>query len=570
LQLSQKVINCCFLLDQNKGQQMELKNVVTQNLDHLGLIASIAKELGIVERIDKRLEKDQASVHVSMGQRALALIINGLGFTDERLYMVSQFFRNKPVARLIGEKVQAEHLNDDALARLLDAIYAYGTTKLYGEIAFEIGQERGLLGKSAHLDTTSLSLQGEYVPEDQNAEAVQIMYGYSKDKRFDLKQVMLSLTSSGQAGFPLWMEALDGNASDKKSLHASIEKMRKFSLELKASVEFTWVADSALYTADKLLAAEGLKWITRVPETIKAARELSMLAEAEITWEDLDKGYRVHEVASNYGGMEQRWLLVHSDQAYKREKKTFDRRVAKEEEGLKKAIWHLGNDIFSCEKDAMKAVKLLQKKYRYHEIKARVEPVEKFSGRGRPKSGSQKVMIGFCIKALIEKNETEIAETLNRKGRFILATNELDHSLLSNESVLREYKAQSQVERGFRFIKDPWFMVDSIFLKKNERIEALMVIMTLCLMVYNVGEYHLREQLQKADETLPNQLGKEIKNPTLRWIFKLMQGISVVRIYTNEVKNIYQEAVSNICELTRRIICYFGKYALEIYGLSAT
>jgi transposase len=97
-----------------------------------------------------------------MGQRALALIINGLGFTDERLYVVSQFFQNKPVERLIGKGVKAEHLNDDALGRLLDAIYAYGTTKIYGEIAFEIGQEKGLLGKSVHVDTSSFSLQGEY------------------------------------------------------------------------------------------------------------------------------------------------------------------------------------------------------------------------------------------------------------------------------------------------------------------------------------------------------------------------------------------------------------------------
>jgi transposase len=546
---------------------MELKDIVTQNLDHLGLVAAVAKDLGISERIDKRLEKDQSSVYVSMGQRALALIINGLGFTDERLYMVSQFFKHKPVERLIGEGVHAEYLNDDALARLLDAIYAYGTTKLYGEIAFEIGQEQGLLGKSAHLDTTSLSLQGDYALEDQNEEAVQIVRGYSKDKRFDLKQVILSLTSSGASGFPLWMEALDGNESDKKSLHVSIERMRKFSEALKDSAEFTWVADSALYTAEKLLRAEGLKWITRVPETIKAAQTLLMLSDEAINWQDLGTGYRMYETLSNHGGMAQRWLLIHSDQAYKREEKTLGRRIKKEKEALEKALWHLGNEIFSCEQDALKSVKLLQRKYRYHEIKAQVELIEKFKCRGRPKIGSQKIKVGFCIKAAIEENEKGIEETLRKKGRFILATNELNDTVLSNENILLEYKKQSQVERGFRFIKDPWFMVDSVFLKKNERIEALMVIMTLCLMVYNVGEYRLREQLQEKNETLPNQLGKEIKNPTLRWIFKLMQGISVVRICTDKIKNVHQEAVTNLNELTKRIIWYFGKHAKHIYGL---
>ena len=52
------------------------------------------------------------------------------------------------------------------------------------------------------------------------------------------------------------------------------------------------------------------------------------------------------------------------------------------------------------------------------------------------------------------------------------------------------------VERGFRFLKDPWFMVDSVFLKSPRRIEALMMVMTLCLLVYNVAQYHLRDKLK--------------------------------------------------------------------------
>lgn len=100
---------------------MELKNVITHNLDHLGVVAAIAKDLKIAEQIDERLEKDQASVYVTMG---------GLGFTNEWLYMVSNFFKNKPLERLIGQGVKAEHVNNDALGRLLDSIYKYGTTNL--------------------------------------------------------------------------------------------------------------------------------------------------------------------------------------------------------------------------------------------------------------------------------------------------------------------------------------------------------------------------------------------------------------------------------------------------------
>ena len=66
--------------------------------------------------------------------------------------------------------------------------------------------------------------------------------------------------------------------------------------------------------------------------------------------------------------------------------------------------------------------------------------------------------------------------------------------------------------------------MDSIFLKLPRRVEALMMVMTLCLMVYNFGQYKLRERLKKQQTTLPNQLGKGVHNPTLKWIFQLMEG----------------------------------------------
>lgn len=51
------------------------------------------------------------------------------------------------------------------------------------------------------------------------------------------------------------------------------------------------------------------------------------------------------------------------------------------------------------------------------------------------------------------------------------------------QNALDTYKSQQSVEREFRFLKSPNFLVSSFFLKKPERIEALLMVMTLCLMV---------------------------------------------------------------------------------------
>lgn len=114
-----------------------VEQVKTQSLDHLGIISAVARRLGIVEKIDQRLPIIRKT-HVTMGQRALALILNGLGFLNDRLYLVEHFFKDKPIDRLIGPNIVASHLNDDVLGDLLDAISAYGSTRFYSELAFEM------------------------------------------------------------------------------------------------------------------------------------------------------------------------------------------------------------------------------------------------------------------------------------------------------------------------------------------------------------------------------------------------------------------------------------------------
>ena len=165
-----------------------------------------------------------------------------------------------------------------------------------------------------------------------------------------------------------------------------------------------------------------------------------------------------------------------------------------------------------------------------------------------------------------ERNQ-EITKILNKKGSFILATNELDSERYKNDQILGEYKEQQNVEGGFRFLKDPWFMVDSIFLKLPKRIEALMMVMTLCLLVYNVGQYKLREALKENNTSLPNQLGKEVFNPTLKWIFQIMEGIDVVYFYNESLSHTIREVITNLNKLRKKIIWLFGKNAAWIYGI---
>jgi transposase len=543
------------------------EEIQTLAMDHHGLVAAMCKDLGIAEKINLRIgAKDERRV-VSAGKAVVVMILNGLGFTNRRLYLTHQFFETKPTEILLDEPIKASDITDYTLGHALDEIATYGSSKLFGEVAFEIALENDLLGTLNHLDTTSIVVHGEYDKANQEPPVIEIKHGHSKEHRHDLKQAVLSLVVNGPSAIPLFMEPLSGNNSDKNSFHETIKKVEDFKKQINLEKNFKWVADSALYTEDKLLKQNDYLWLTRVPETIKEAKKFVEKTEQEIDWKDLEKGYKVAPFGSHYGGIEQRWLLVYSAQAYERERKTFEKNLKDKDDAIKMTLWHLGNEVFDCEKDAETALKKIERKNRLYVIKSEVVPVKKYAKRGKPKAGEEKIIVGFKIESSFERSEEEINKLLNKKGRFILATNDLNKESFPDRQMLDEYKEQQNAEGGFRFVKDPWFMLDSIFLKSPKRIEALMMVMTLCLMVYNVAQYKLRQGLKEKNDTLPNQLDKQVKNPTMRWIFQIMEGVGIVQFYKETIHKPVKQVITNLNELRKKIINLFGDTARRIYGL---
>jgi transposase len=552
-----------------KPMQLDSQNISQETLNHLGLVAATGKDLRIADLIDEAIPATDHRRIVSTGKAAMAMIINGLGFSNRQLYLVSEFFRNKPVDRLLGDGIKAEHLNDDSLGKALDEIAEYGPSRLFGEVALKIALEHKLLNKFARIDTTSFSLEGAYDLESPDEQYIRVTHGYSKDNRPDLKQVILSLTMTGPS-FPIWMEPLNGNTSDKTSLLQTLQSMREFRKQLKNPCDpsMIHIADSALYSAEGLLKYADFYWVTRVPETLLDVKRLLSQEDGKISWQATDdENYRFSEVQSDYGGVKQRWIVVFSQHAFDREKKTFERRLSKTTEELEKALWHLGNQLFKCSEDAEKEVTSIAKQYPLHRITFEVKSVTKYKSRGRPKPGSKAETAGHQIQSKTSLNKEKIQKALNKKGRFILATNQMNEGELPAKKILSEYKEQQQVERGFRFLKDPWFLVSQVFLKSPKRIEALMAIMTLCLLVYNVAQHKLRRALKKTKQTVPNQLKKQIQTPTMRWVFQMFEDVLLLRI-RNRSGNIIQELISNLKAPHITIIKLMGANACQIYQIS--
>lgn len=104
---------------------IEDMKITTTNLDHLGIVAGVFDQLGISEVIDNKIPKSRQH-KVSHSTIVKAIVLNGLGYTERRLYLFPSYFENLPTERLLGKGVLPKDINEDTVGRTLDRIYEYG------------------------------------------------------------------------------------------------------------------------------------------------------------------------------------------------------------------------------------------------------------------------------------------------------------------------------------------------------------------------------------------------------------------------------------------------------------
>jgi transposase len=537
-----------------------MKGVSVERLDHLGIVAGICREIGLAEYLDALAGPNQQQV--SVGTATVAMILNGLGFSNRRLYLVSQFFATKPVEHLLGAGITAEMLHDDCLGRTLDWLYEHDPTALFAGIARQARQRFGIPARQIHVDTTSFAVTGEY-DTGLDAHTLAVTYGYSRDHRADLKQWMLALATTRAGDVPLFCRALDGNASDKLSLVAAVETLAE-QLNTEDAEAPIFVADSGLYSADNVarLSAAGVRWISRVPDTSTAAR--AALAVADDAWQQ--DGTLSWAAAQAPAG--ERWVVVRTTAGEERARATLQRQVEAARQAWERALWHLGNQRFACAPDAEAALaQQLKQLPPWLVVHRQLMAHPKQNRPGRPRAGTTPDRTEWQVAATVAVEAEAVTRAVQRTASFLVATNVLDTGQLADQELIQTYQEQHSVERGFSFLKDPLFLASSVFVKKPSRIVALSLVMVLCLLVYRLAEHRLREQLAATGQTVPSQLKQPTDRPTMRWIFQCFEGISLVRLLPPNGPP--QQQVTGVGPLHAQVIRLLGPYCTKPYELGA-
>src|SRR6266436_4341647 len=263
-----------------------LPPIEVYQVQHLPIVKAYADKIGLVEAINQLVPTEMA---IDPGTIVLGMILDTLR-GRRPLYRLEEFFTHQDTALLLGKAVPPEAFQDDTVGRVLERLYATGTMKVFTACAVRADRVFGFDKRYVHFDTTSITVYGDYRPPAEAGESevpFRITYGYSKDKRPDLKQFVLSTLCVDRA-VPLWGKPHDGNASDKTVNNTLLSDIATFlATHGVAPGAYIYVADAALVTEDNLAALGDTLFITRLPATYNECGRLITEAVAHNAWEDV-------------------------------------------------------------------------------------------------------------------------------------------------------------------------------------------------------------------------------------------------------------------------------------------
>lgn len=547
----------------------------TKSLDHLPLVGACMRYLEIRETIDGLIPPHSLN-HVTPGECVEALVLSILT-GQHALYKVSEVLSQYDTSIIFQREVDPQWFHDNRLGNALDDMWAVGLDKLYSGIISTAIIKYSLELSRLHFDTTSISLFGAYEGWE---EGPWVSFGYSKDHRPDLKQLLFGMTVTGDGGVPITGRITSGSTSDSEENRFNLTSLRPVVPDLTKSI---LVADSKFFSGSTLELAyqENIPFVTLVPKTVGLREELvkeegdfkPLLTRPgrhkgeieEYKGFSAERAYRYKSSTGEEIERTMRFLVVESTVLSRQKAKGIERAILKEKKKLSKLAEKVSKRIYSCPQDAEKEAQLVREKTKllYHELDIKINQRElpvKRERRGRPAKGEEApTKRGWTVGIGFSQNPEKIVESKRREGRFVLATSILDRNSLPDEEILKTYKGQSSVETNFKWAKNP-AAVAPIFLDNPKRIAALGFIYLVALMIYTLMERQIRKVLKGSGKKIPGNKGLT-DNPTGQVLFKALRGIAVVSFSIGS--NVFKK-VTNLTEVHRLIITLFN-FDLVIY-----
>lgn len=508
----------------------------------MAIANNILKQIRFVEWIDAQVQWDRSQWRISPGMLAKALVL--ATFTDMRapLVHVSSRFTGLDTEYLFGDGISSEDINEYNIGQMLDRLSEQNCNELYRSLALTVVTLYQIVVSRLHADTTTVSFYGEYdfdlsqLSEAEQAEVLAIDRGYNKDGRPLCNQVVVGQIVN-EDGIVLASDVMAGHTSDIDWNRRAIEYIRAIQQGIAQTGVF--VADSKLVCEEhfrNLMQPESrIEFVSRCPANFanKLESRLIQMAYAQGNWQDLGS-YHEGKSASSYQAIgftetvfdyPTRLLVLRSSALAGK----VDQQIEKERLVAAELAAELEKKTFKCLPDVQEEWQRFNqnKKTRLFTCSYEVltQSEEKWPrGRRGPDTQPIGTETTYRIKVTeISENPATAGIFRQTESCFVIISNVGD--TINDRQLLGIYKGQQVVENSFQLLKEPC-LASVIYLKNENRIRALTMLLSLSLLVRSILQYRMRQGLKTYTDQNPKKPlkagwgHKKLEVPTFKMLFE--------------------------------------------------
>lgn len=556
------------------------RTLVSYNLGALPILEQTIERANLPEFL-RRFVLEDKRCKISPVLGIVVLVKNYLA-SREPIYGVNEWAgRHLPDALGLSAS-QIQSMNDDRVGRCLDRLFEADCPGLALAITRHVVEEFGVDLSELHNDSTTITFTGAYEASAETKAKVRgkkppaITWGHNKDHRPDLKQLLYNLTVTSDGAVPVAFGIEDGNVTDDQTHQATWDLLCR----LIGSADFLYVADSKLATRPNMthIVNRGGRFLTVLPRTRKEDRNFRerLLEGHDVKWERIyEKPREEHEkhkpsadivsVADGFAMTTEGYRLVWYHSTRKAEldriaRVNCIRRASARLSVLRLKLMSPRTRYNTQEKVQAALDKVLAEEEAASWLQVHVKPLERpqyvkdTPGRPGPDSRYRKeTKPRFDFRWVEDTDSIERAERAD--GVFPLVTNE---RRFEAKELLLAYRRQAHIEKRFSQLKTQ-FTIAPVFLKRPERVVALLTIYYFALVVQALIERELRRAMKaQGIESLPlYHEDRECKAPTTRRVIDVFENIQVHDLTNPGSKSIVR-FTTELSDLQREILRLLG------------
>lgn len=516
-------------------------SLVVERLGPLPLLNHLLERLGVERLLDRFVPTNDPRSPLSHA-KALGVLLRSILVEREPVYRQAESVRGF-CAEAFG-LAQGTQVGDDRIGRALDRLFDADRATLLTELVVSLGQAFDVKFTQFHSDTTTVRLTGQYAGAKgrsiRGKKAPWITYGYSKDHRPDLKQLLLVLTTTHDGGLPVQFRCEAGNASDSRTHEATWDALCR----LAGGPDFLYVADSKLCGGEAMdhIDRRRGRFVTVMPRSrSEDARFRQWAQEHDVEWETVRE--RPHPRRRR--GPRDIWRVWRSDLpsregwpiVWVHSNLLALKQAARREENLARAKQDLARLVRYLKTHRPRAAhrlrgrvdRILERRRvtRYLIVKVAQKPEHEFrqekAGRPGPQTRYRRITrrrweISWNV------DEAKVAYDRKTDGMYPLLTND---RTLSAPQVLLAHKGQPTIERRFQQMKSV-HEIAPVFLKNEGRIEALFFLYAVALLVQALLEREIRAAMKREGvESLPlYPEERRCRRPTAEQVMRLFAQVA--------------------------------------------